>query len=133
MKDQALGPFMEIATLDPHSLLQNIKELQQKEMYLRMNIIPQPTSRWKDLTVFRIGNSSNFVSTGSVKSGKRVRRRPPAWQRRSKVASGSTQIDRETDRTGKRKSEVEQNREGNKQTKTQENTVAPNLKPVPSQ
>lgn len=91
-------------------------------------------------TVFRLGNSSQSVSTGNLRSKKRDRKRPPALVRRTRTNNntGTSRPDdvlqgSHQDVPGKRKAESPSKDLSNKSTKTQDNTVASDLKPPPSQ
>ncbi|KAL0716839.1 hypothetical protein Bca4012_066161 [Brassica carinata] len=90
-------------------------------------------------TVFKLGSHVPSVSTGTSGSKKKDRRRPPAWVRknRANLHDRSQKNDRvlatSSDSTGKRKADSPTVSPAKKSTKTQDNTVASDLKPLPSQ
>ncbi|XP_013703951.2 uncharacterized protein LOC106407623 [Brassica napus] len=89
-------------------------------------------------TVFSVGIAPP-VSTGNQGSKKRNRNRPPAWVRRTRTNVNSTSLsenkvlESSQDSMGKRKASSSTVPKANKSSKTQEQTVASDLKPLPSQ
>ena len=89
-------------------------------------------------TVFRVGISPP-VFTGNQGSKKRNRNRPPARVRRTRTNVNSTplkeskDLESSQDSMGKRKASSSTVPKANKSSKTQEQTVASDLKPLPSQ
>lgn len=93
----------------------------------------------KGPTVFSLG-ASGSTQTGSLRYKKNKRSRPPAWVRHIRpVRNSQSKPLSETEKTSdevlssKRKAEGVQLDQGNKTSKTNEDTVASGLRPLPSQ
>ena len=121
-------------------LSQNLKSLTG---YESENFVEQNNSynfKVQGSTVFRQGSSLPSISTGALRSKKRDRNCPPAWVRitrdNTKLNSlpvEDTATSLSSDSTGKKKADNPTNSSANKSTKTQNSTVASDLKPLPSQ
>lgn len=87
-------------------------------------------------TIFKVGTGGQSLSSGVGKSGRKARRCPPAWQRRSgnTIADSNAQADSSSqDGSAKRKAENRAAQGASKSSKTNSTTVASGLKPLPSQ
>ncbi|KAL0873727.1 hypothetical protein Bca101_023432 [Brassica carinata] len=90
-------------------------------------------------TGFQLGKSSKDPTAGDVKGGKKHRRRPPSWKRKTQVRAGANAIVSAQnegsikDNGNKRKPESFVPSSSERSTKKQEISVASGLKPLPSQ
>lgn len=87
-------------------------------------------------TVFNMGTIGQSSVSCAAKSGKKGRRRPPAWQRRSRNATTASEVQTVPsgqEGSSKRKAEDLASQGVSKSSKTQPTTMASELKPLPSQ